>query len=764
MKTYSRKNTLFKVALLLATSSILPSALWAQNAPPATADSPAITDNGQIGEIVVTAQRRAEALSKVPIAVTAITSAQLQTSGVSVAMDLPHVTPGLTTGGSSGANVYFTPVLRGVGSLNPQVANDNSIALYIDGIYQSDKGLSNIDLAGITQIDVLKGPQGTLFGRNATGGAINVTTRGPTDQTEIAGEVSYGNLKKFTGHFFAGIPITDNLGISVAYLHRQGGNYENDINPLYAGKFGGSNVDAVTAKIKWNLNKFEAIASAIYFDRMNTDLNALSPEPGTVPVGVQLGGTAGFARYTYTGEIPFSHTRFFQPSLKLRYSLPGVDLVSLSGYVRGRYNSFLDYDGTSLPLFNFGNRTKIDDFSQEFQALTTGSGRLQLTGGLYFYTGHPKVPALTFLQNIPTSAVTSSDFHEVDLVPGASATRVQTSGKVISKAVYAQATYAITDTIKFTGGLRYSIENRDYHYTVGGAGGPGTELPPTYVTFFTVDRPEITYKKPTWRFALDDQFRDDILGYISYNRGFKSGIYNFGDFTAPGTPGGFARPVKPEVLDAFEAGIKSKFLDRTLQVDLAAFYYDYQDLQVALVSATTAALSQLQNAGSEHIYGVDGDIIYRVNPDFTVRINGSYLHARFGSYKNAGGFLIDANGVPYSASIDASGTRGLGAPTLSFDVGADYTFHFNQNKFVVTGDYYHTSSFKTVVGDGNIVTPFGRLNAAATFYASGSRYYIRAFGQNLTNVEQTGTATSPFRLAKVEIEPRTYGIAIGFDF
>ncbi len=756
------------VRVLFLSSILMPVATIAQTAAAPAVAPEAASPSGEIADIVVTAQRRSESLSKVPIAVTAITPAQLETSGIGSTIDLPRITPGLTVGSSTQANAYFTPVLRGVGALTPAVANDNSVALYVDGVYQSDKTASNIDLAAISQIEVLKGPQGTLFGRNATGGAITVTTRGPTDHTEIEGEASYGNLDKFSGRLFGGTPITDTLGVSVAYLHRLGGDYEQYTNPLYSnlGKFGGTGVDAINGKIIWRPGNFEAIASFIYYDRQYTDLNPVSPVPGTIPIGVQVGGTAGFARYTYTGTPDYGTVKYFQPSLHLRYSLPGFDIVSITGYDNARTTQGLDYDGTSANLFYFGNLVKVEDVSQELQVLTTGNGPLQATGGLYYYRGVPK-STLNIIQNAPREVANDPTLAPVGTVPGGSVTHIDEGGTINAKAVYGQATYSITSNTKFTAGLRYSDESRNYHYAVSGAGGPGTGLPPSIFPFYSVTQPTVDYKKLTWRFALDHEFSDDILGYVSYNRGFKSGVYNFSDFSPPCAPGATTgcppAAVKPEVLDAFEAGIKSKFFDRTLQINAAAFYYNYRNLQVSSITATAAQTQLLENAGSEHIYGFDGDIIWRATPDLTFRANGSYLHARFGSFPNAGGFRLDANGVPFAASIDASGTQGLGAPTVSFDVGADYTLSMkNDWKIVFTGDYFHTSSFKTVVGDGNVVFAYDRANAAATLFAPRERYYVRVFGQNLTDLQQIGVGTSPFRLGKAEIEPRTYGVAIGF--
>jgi iron complex outermembrane recepter protein len=745
---------------VLLTTGIITLTAKAEPADPSTATA----DDGQIAEIIVTAQRRSEPLSKVPIAVTAIAPDDLQTTGVGTTIDLPRLVPGMAVGSSDAANVYFTPVLRGVGALTAALGNDNSVALYVDGIYQSDKVLSNIQLAGVSQIEVLKGPQGTLYGRNATGGSINVTTRGPTDRTEVEGEASYGNLGTWSARFFVGTPITSNLGVSVAYLHHEGGNFQNNLNPLYAGSFGGSNLDAFTGKVVWHANNFEAIWSTVYSYRHTTDLDALSPVPGTDPVGVQVGGTAGFARYTYTGEPNFAFVDFLQDSLSLTYSLLGFDIKSLSGFVQGHAHTGLDYDGTSADLFFFSNGLAIQDISQEFQFLTTNSGPLQATGGIYYYKGIPRAPGLTITQNLPYSEVNEPTFSNAGTVPAASVTRIDPRGTVTARAVYLQPTYAFTDATKLTVGLRYTAEDRDYQYTVGGAGGPGTGLPPSYVPFFTVDRPNIKYTKLTWRLALDHEFTNDILGYLSDSRGFKSGLYNMNDFTAPGTPGGYPSPVKPEVLDAYEVGIKSKFFDRKLQVDAALFYYNYKDLQVSSVVATTAAITELQNAASAHIYGLDGDVTWRATSDITLRANWAYLHARFQDFENAAGNLIAADGVPYAASINASGTQMLGAPTFSYTAGGDYTVHTGASKLVLTGSYYHTSAFKTVVGEGNVVDAYGRADAAMSWFAPSEKYYVRVYGQNLTNVEQIGTSTTPFVLARTEVEPRTYGVATGFKF
>jgi iron complex outermembrane receptor protein len=755
------------LSALLASTALVTPAFAQDNTAPATTqaqteDQSAASDQGGVEEITVTAQRRSERLQDVPIAVTAVTPQALQTAGVTSSLDLPHLATGVTSSPTT-ANAFFIPYIRGVGSNSPATGNDSSIAIYIDGVYQSDKSANVLDFNNIDRIEVLKGPQGTLFGRNATGGAINIVTLQPSETFTANGEASYQRFDRWTARGYISGPLAEGLSGALAYQHVGGGDYARNTGPVRVEDFGGIEADSFDAKLRWQPNaQFEATLGLNYVDRETTDLNSnLFPVPGTTPVGVLLGGVANFNLYEYSGSPNFYETKATRGTLNMRYSLANMDLVSITGYVHTTDETDLDYDGTSADVLYFNEVQGTNDWSQELQLISTDSGPLQWVLGAYYFDGTARVSPLNLNQGVPYNF--SPDTDPTTFPAGGSITSIQARGPTTAEAIYGQATYALTPDTNLTAGLRYTREHREYTFTVSGIGqiAPGF-FSPTLIPLVSDDgNRDRTFDKLTWRLALDHNFTPDVMGYLSWNRGFKSGTFNLNDFT----PNQAA--VNPEQLDAYEAGLKSQWLDHTLQINLAAFYYDYKDIQVdtIIASGSGSSATVLQNAASEHNYGLDVDVIYQPVENFQLRASATFLHAEYESFPDATAFLPDANGNGVETQIDASGERGLFAPEWSFNIGADYTWHLEGGSSVVlSGDYYRTAEFKVGLGPEDRVNEYDSLGMSLTWNAPGDAYYIRGYGQNMTDQQVIGTSLSAVKASRQEIVPASYGVAIGFHF
>lgn len=728
-------------------------------------NAPAGTTNNQtagVADIIITAQRREERLQRVPIAVQIVSPKQIETAGIESTLDLPRVAPGVTTAPTA-ANSFFIPYIRGVGSNSPATGNDSSIATYIDGVYQSDKAANVFDFSDIERLEVLKGPQGTLFGRNATGGAVNIITRQPSFAWQGWGELSYARFNRFVGKAYVGGPLASTLAFNASYEHIGGGDFARNTGPIAPGKFGGTHSDAISAKLLFQPNdRFSMTVGASYINRRTTDLNSnLNPVPGTTPVGALLGGIWDPRLYHYAGAPNLFAVRAFRATARLRYSFDNFDLVSITGYVHTSDTNRLDFDGTSANVLYFNEKQGTKDFSQELQLLSTGTAPLQWVLGLYYSHNTARIDPLNLLQGAPYNATLNS-FPNGTVIPGGSITSIEARGPTRSLAAYGQATYAITPTTKFTAGLRYTIERRGYDFAVSGVGqiAPGFFSPVVIPLVSDEGNLRKTFKKPSWRLAIDHQFTPDILGYVSYNRGFKSGTYNLNDFT----PGQI--PVRPEQLDAYEAGVKSRFANRTVQLNLASFFYNYKNIQLDTIvaSGSGASTTVLQNAASEHIYGLDADFIYQPYRDLSLTASGSLLHAKYQSFPHAVAFIPDAFGNGAQSEIDASGMRGLYAPKWSFTLGANYTAHISSSALDFNASYFRTAAFKVGIGPEDRVNEYDSLGASITYRAPGDRYYVRVFGNNLTNQKDLGTSLSAVKASRQEIVPRTYGIALGTHF
>lgn len=728
-------------------------------------------DSG-IPDIVITAQRREERLQDVPIAVATIQPGQIETAGLQNSLDLPRLAPGVTTSPTA-ANSFFIPYIRGVGSNSPATANDSSIAVYIDGVYQSDKSANIFEFNSIERLEVLKGPQGTLFGRNATGGAINIITRQPEFSFSGSAEASYERFDRWVAKAYATGPLSDTLAVNFSYQHSEGGDFARNTGTIAPGKFGGQNSDSVDGKLLWRPSEvFELTLGAMYVDRVTTNLNSnLNPVPGTMPIGTFLGGTFDPDTYEYHGSPNWFGVEAFRATARARYSLPGVDIVSITGYVETEVLSKLDFDGTSANVLYFDEIQGVKDFSQEVQLLSTDDGPLQWVAGAYYFDGTAKIRPLNLVQG----AAYDATFDEAAATPGGNITSITAKGPTQALAAYGQATYALTKTTKLTAGLRYTSERRGYSYAVSGIGQivppavPNDPEDPTDDGFYSsalipLDAgtlPKRTFNKLTWRVAVDQDLAPDVMGYVSWNRGFKSGTYNLNDFSSTQVA------VEPEKLDAYEIGIKSRLFDRALQLNAAAFYYDYSNIQLDIIvaSGSGASTTRLQNAASERIYGLDLDAIVQASRNLQLRGSLNLLHAEYRSFPDAVAFEpnpVTGNGD--QVVVDASGTRGLFAPRWSFTVGADYTAEIGDSKLIFSGSYFRTASYKVGVGSADRVREHDSLGASLTFEPARTPIYARVFGANLTNRKIIGTNLGALKQARQEIVPLTYGIALGVRF
>jgi len=748
------------LTVLLATTAPI-TAAWAEGA---AKDPGAAPEQVGISELIVTAQRREERLQDVPIAVTAVTPAALATAGVSSSLDLPRVAPGLTTAPTV-ANAIFVPYLRGVGANSPATGNDSSISVYIDGVYQSDKLANIFDFADIERIEVLKGPQGTLFGRNATGGAINIVTLQPKETLSGSAEVSYQRFNRFTAKGYLTGPISDTLSASIGYQHIGGGDYLTNTGKDTPGKFGGTKSDSVDGKLRFASDRFEVTASLMYVKRSTDDLGSnLYPVPGTRPVGVLAGGRAEFDLYKYSGSPNLVATRTYRATLNARYSFGGVDLVSLTGYVNSRDHNKLDFDGTDLDLQYFDEIQGTKDFSQEFQLLSTGEGPLQWVVGGYYSRNRAFIEPLDVSSGVPyntADAANGTIGSSANFPPGGSVTSIVARGPTRSLAAYGQATYAFSDSTKLTAGLRYTSEHREFTFAVRAVGqlAPGFFLP-TLTTLLTDDGERSkTFNKLTWRLALDHQLAPDVMTYVSWNRGFKSGTFNLNDFTPN------QAVVNPEQLDAYEVGLKSQFFDHRLQFNAAAFYYDYKNIQVDIITGNPQSPTTLQNAASERLYGLDLDVIAQPTSNLQLRANVALLNAKYKDYQNANAFIQDANGNGVAIKVDASGDRGLFAPKWTFSLGADYTAYLGDGgKLLFSTSYYRTATFKTGIGPFDVVKEYDSLGASVTFTPESDHFYVRVYGNNLTNQKVISNQLLQLKYTRNEIQPITYGLAIGARF
>ncbi|MBO9499093.1 MAG: TonB-dependent receptor [Novosphingobium sp.] len=787
-------------AVTLASGLAIAAALCA--APARAQDEPAgqsaeAEQSGGIAEIVVTANRRAENLQDVPIAITAVTSEDLQATGTQSTLQLERISPGLQVYQTGSAAL---PFLRGVGSNQSNPGFESPVAIYIDGIYQAGKIGNVFDLPNVERIEVLKGPQGTLFGRNATGGAISIITRDPGSAPEVSAEIGYGRYNEVRGKVYAAAPITETLGISVSGTARKSDGY---IYNSYLKQDANPSVDVTTmAKLVWKPSAaFTAKVSGSYFK--HDDPTFLSPHvvEGTIPAGTDPAGAGGLFKTNYdkytmrSSHETFVKTHGWRVSGDMQYDLGGVKLVSLTGYIDVISRNISNSPASESTASYSGSASPSKMFSQELQLQSDGKGPFQWIVGGYYSWNNEGFADLLSVANVP-SPIKPADL----LVAGASVTAFHVELKTESLAGFGQATYELTDKLRLTAGLRYTHETRGiegYRYSATAVSSATNANIPIYNTILgteplvfgrNVAAASVTdlskgFSKVTWRLALDYKISDDVMVYASYNRGFKSGSYTATSLSAT------AVPVFPEVLDAYEVGFKSEFADRTVRFNAAAFYYDYSNIQVGLI--TSAGVTTVENAAAARIYGLDADLTWQPVQTFQIRAAVNFLNSKYKSYGRAQIFLpktstaactspaplltqaqaeaiVAAPKVAGACSyaLNATGLPVIFAPDFTGSVGADYTIPTGDSRLVLSGSLYYNSGFDiTPGGYFSHVGAYETLTASATWYAPGDRWFVRVWGDNLTD-NHHAIYISPQAAAFQEIsaKPITYGLTVGFNF
>lgn len=699
--------------------------------------------NTRLEEVVVTAQRRSESLEDVPISITVASGEQLLNAGVTRLQDIALVAPAVQL---SRIGVYTQPAIRGVTTV--LAGNyENNVAIYVDGYYLPFTRGLNTELVNIDQVQVLKGPQGTLFGRNATGGAILIETLDPS-MTERSGRVK-ATYKRFNdaqvqGYFST--PLTQSLAWNIAGSYRESDGYIENVSGFDTAPIENYNV---TTKFRWEPTDALAI-SGKYETLSVSDGNALAVTyAGRSLVEFLNPGTYVEPRDHHTSvNFPIRNSaRQHTAAATIEYDFGWGKLNSVTAYQREDDKLHYDLDGTQLQVFEQRTRDRNQVISEDLNLTSTGEGPLQYVVGLYYFDSK-----LETLDNASLNALSG---------PAVYVTGQINTSKTEAFATYADLTWEAMPRLFLTGGIRYSDETKDVN-VVCPVLSPGCPSP---VFFDDEESFDSWTPRAVARYELDD----NSSVYASFSKGFKSGLINI---ASP------FNKVDPEKIDAWEVGYKTARADWRL--DAAAYYYDYTDLQVSslqIVNGINTAITT--NAATAEIYGAEMQFSAGLTDDLNVRAGVAYTHARYKDFPDASANAINVVGLNTTTcggapcTQDWGGKRLTRAPDWTGNVGADYTFQTGVGQFVLAGNVAFTSAYAPVRGDLDVNGAYRYVEDGYTMInmragwspVDNDAFTLSVIGENLGDTRyyfyRTGNAFGDYHVLG---QPRTLGVSAEYRF
>jgi iron complex outermembrane receptor protein len=748
-------------------------------------------ESGTVGEVIVTARRIAEDIQRAPVAVTAVTPIQLQQLHPHDLSDLNHIAPNFTILPSGylfrNASIGFA---RGMGYNNIDGTQDPPLGISVDGVfYQRNIGALQdmFDLAGV---EILLGPQGTLYGKNTTAGTLNITTQKPVmDEYEESGMLRFGNLGRRDSELVANIPVSDTLAVRVAFQSQYSeGPYTNvaaDSTGLGNGiHVGGDNTITVRPSLRWTpSNRFDFTFTYTLLRNRSNSVGGTDESPPGSLADLYLGhpgyGYAGGPTSPYTVDRTFPSGDYFNLdsiTADMRYHANGFDIISTSNYMVD--TSPVNYDDfTNANLLTNDAIVNHYQYSEELRAQSTGNGPLQWVGGLYYDFSY-----YDYWQSVQLNFFDPPTFNDG---PIDNQWIFQFAHSV---AAYAQGDYSVTDKLQLTAGVRVLDETkRAENYT-------GIILP-----FRTRDlsdwapddiiRAQKTWNAVTYHLGAKYQFTDDLMAYASYSTGFRAGGFSSAAVApvAPVTPAESVAslgPWAPETTGSFETGVKSEWFEHRLQFNLTGFWTDYNNLQEYQFEGYAGASELLNpvNAGSEVARGIEMQAV--AVPVQGLRLDAAvgYLDARFTKYQTSTYDIVPTALGPVAETVALNCTvqhyllqPGACVPQLSpawtAHFGASYDINTDYGKFTPTASYSYSSTYFS----DNANDPLGRVNSHGTldtalnFESANGHWGISLWARNITDTRYIlgafnagyfpGTAMV---IAKTQYfaDPRTFGVEL----
>jgi iron complex outermembrane receptor protein len=675
-----------------------------------------VSTGAEGGEIIVTAQFRSQRLQDTPIAITAVNGAMLEAKGATTVLDVANTAPNVTMRSGGGANGGAAQVfIRGVGQSDSQFAFEPGVGMYIDDVYYGSVFGSIFDLLDLDRVEVLRGPQGTLSGRNSIGGAVKLFSKKPENESSGYVEAAYGRFNRLELKAGANVPlIADKLMMRVSGISKQADGYFKRydygcLNPgrgvpsqadgnCQTGEEGGRNFQAgrlafrilPSDRLEVNLVGTVSVDNSQVAPQKLRDITTRSNIPAGIDPRIFITGPKSRTSYaTYINPAFTDPARYngvpgagshpataLDPHLRLRAQIVSgtvnwklsddVSLTSITAYQHYKGQNAADIDLTPFGLNTVSSRYTYRQFTQELRLSGSLLGKfLDYTLGAYYFNATGRFSGANY--NLPGLA-NENIYAQRDRIPSE------------SKSVFAHLTANITDKLSAIGGIRYTKDSKDYYY---GRINPYDPSLPSYTSAGQINGIESHFRDDNVDYRANLQYRwaPELMTYIQFSTGYRAGGVNPRPYVLDQ-----AVPFSPEKLKAYEAGFKADLFDRVLRLNGSIFLNEYSDILFNNQSPTPTSVlnSTPVNAGDAEFKGAELEVNLRPVRGLTIDASGSYLGFKFKRIGAAGatitGISLD-NRAPFAPKWKANTgiqyeveTRGLGSITPRIDVAYQSSF------------------------------------------------------------------------------------------
>lgn len=756
-----------KSQLLLATTACALVALMPAQAASAQEAAP--------GEIIVTAQKREQSLQKVPVSVSVIGASTLSANRVAGIEQLAQISPSVNFTNSANTRGQGVSV-RGIGTLNFSDGVEPSVSTVIDGVVIGRSAASFFDFSDISRVEVLRGPQGTLFGKNASAGAINLVTEKPSlNRNSVDGTVSYGTFNDFRIKGSTSLVLKDgSVGLRVSGFRSQADGIITNLNN--GQNLNNINTWGLRGKLLWDMGG----SSSLYIIGDYSSNNrrcCVSTIRSVLPTTTYYNGQTR-AQLTANQQLgplnrtvnvdgdTFGNQSAGGVSAEFNTELLGQTLTSVTAYRAFKTFDNNDADGVQIDVYNVNNALQHQkQFTQEVRITSPAKQQLEYVLGLFYF--YQDLDTVTQVKGTGFTALPAGQYL---------GNQVNRSIRNNNGAAFGQFTYHPTDALSLIAGFRYTSENATANFNrsvLAGANGPATGLGgPVYVS------PALHFSNDDFSYKLgaDYKFSRDVMAYVTYTRGYKGPAINLlNNLTAAIVDAGQAI-LKPEIARNLEFGLRTQMLDRKLTLNVTGFHETFTNFQAQTFNALLNTFT-LANAGRLTANGVEVEAIARAAPGLNLSANVAYTDTK------VEGFVIGcypgqtlALGCAANNTQDVSGQPLTNAPTWAFTASGDYTHDINgEMQAKATLGYTYRSNVLFAYADANTLQKgYGLLNGSLSVETKDKRYRLTLWGKNLTNqhfatsmgtgFRDTSSTGAGYTQLLTSDAFRTVGVEAGFRF